>query len=136
MRLIKQNDDDLAAAEAMRGGYIGIVKYCTVALFAGAVLHATSPRFRAIKPPQKGWLMVAAGLGGFGNGADTAFTNFERRDRELQVRVANQRRHDILYGSVAEKEAAAASLSNVDESAKVSAPAPAAAAQATTPATA
>ena len=53
MRLIKQNDDDLAAEEAMRGGFIGAIKYSTVALFAGAVLHATSPRFRAIRPPQK-----------------------------------------------------------------------------------
>ena len=59
--------------------------------------------------------MVAAGLGGFGNGADTAFTNFERRDREVEIRVANKRRHDILYGSDEEKEAAAASLSTPTE---------------------
>jgi len=53
MRLIKQNDDDLAAEEAMRGGAIGALKYCAVATFLGAVLQATSPRFRAIRPPQK-----------------------------------------------------------------------------------
>lgn len=53
MRLIKQNDDDLAAEEAMRGGAIGALKYCTVATFLGGVLQATSPRFRAIRPPQK-----------------------------------------------------------------------------------
>ncbi|KAG0233569.1 hypothetical protein BGW41_001436 [Actinomortierella wolfii] len=99
MRLIKQNDDDLAAAEAMRGGAIGALKYCTVALFIGGVLQATSPRFRAIRAPQKGWLMVAAFLGGFGNGSDTAFTNFERRNREMQIRSANERRKEILYGS-------------------------------------
>ncbi|KAG0033592.1 hypothetical protein BGZ81_008031 [Podila clonocystis] len=105
MRLIKQNDDDLAAEAAMRGGAIGALKYCTVATFIGGVLQATSPRFRAIRPPQKGWLMVAAFLGGFGNGSDTAFTNFERRDRELQIKLANQRRHDILYGTKEEKQA-------------------------------
>ncbi|KAG0347095.1 hypothetical protein BG004_000098 [Podila humilis] len=106
MRLIKQNDDDLAAEEAMRGGAIGALKYCTVATFIGGVLQATSPRFRAIRPPQKGWLMVAAFLGGFGNGSDTAFTNFERRDREMQVKLANQKRHEILYGTTAEKQEA------------------------------
>src|SRR5690554_2438525 len=53
MRLIKRNDDDEAATEAMRGGAIGAFKYCTVALFAGGVLNAVSPRFRAIKAPQK-----------------------------------------------------------------------------------
>ncbi|KAF9914839.1 hypothetical protein BX616_007455 [Lobosporangium transversale] len=111
MRLIKQNDDDLAAEAAMRGGFIGAFKYSTVALFAGAVLHATSPRFRAIRPPQKGWLMVAASLAGFGNGSDTAFTNYERRDREMQIRLANQKRHDILYGSAEEKRATATALS-------------------------
>ncbi|KAF8928757.1 hypothetical protein BGZ58_009392 [Dissophora ornata] len=125
MRLIKQHDQDLAAEEAMRGGYIGIVKYCSVALFAGAILQATSPRFRAIKAPQKGWLMVAAGLGGFGNGADTAFTNYERRDREVQIRVANQKRHDIIYGSDSEKEAAAASLSTPTETVNTTASVPA-----------
>ncbi|KAF9425811.1 hypothetical protein BGZ94_007209 [Podila epigama] len=104
MRLIKQNDDDLAATEAMRGGAIGALKYCTVAAFLGGVLQATSPRFRAIKAPQKGWLMVAAFLGGFGNGSDTAFTNFERRDREMQIKIANQKRHEILYGSAEEKQ--------------------------------
>ncbi|KAF9908584.1 kinase subunit of RNA polymerase II carboxy-terminal domain kinase I [Linnemannia zychae] len=111
MRLIKQNDDDLAAEAAMRGGAIGALKYCTVALFTGGVLNATWPKFRAVRPPQKMWLMVAAFLGGFGNGSDTAFTNFERRDREMQIRLANQRRHDILYGNPGEKQAAAASLS-------------------------
>ncbi|KAF9428183.1 hypothetical protein BGZ94_003155 [Podila epigama] len=99
MRLIKQRDDDAAATEAMYGGAIGALKYCTVATFAGAVLTAVSPRFAAIRPPQKMWMMVAAFLGGFGNGSDTAFTNFERRDRELQIRVANQKRHDIIFGS-------------------------------------
>lgn len=102
----------------MRGGFIGAVKYSTVALFVGAALHATSPRFRAIRPPQKGWLMVAAALGGFGNGSDTAFTNFERRDRELQIRIANQKRNEILYGGnpdPAQKQAAAASLSTPTE---------------------
>ncbi|KAF9111303.1 hypothetical protein BGX27_005116 [Mortierella sp. AM989] len=119
MRLIKQNMDDAAATEAMRGGAIGALKYCSVALFVGGVLTATSPRFAAIRAPQKGWLMVAAFLGGFGNGSDTTFTNFERRDRELQIRVAEQKRHDILYGSEAEhrqagalKATAAASLSS------------------------
>ncbi|KAF9167188.1 hypothetical protein DFQ27_008374 [Actinomortierella ambigua] len=107
MRLIKQNDDDMAATEAMRGGAIGAVKYCTVALFVGGVLTATSPRFRAIRPPQKGWLMVAAFLGGFGNGSDTAFTNFERRNREMQIRSANERRKEILYGSDADAQRAA-----------------------------
>ncbi|KAF9082163.1 hypothetical protein BGX23_012741 [Mortierella sp. AD031] len=115
MRLIKQNDDDLAAEEAMRGGAIGAFKYCTVALFTGGVLHATWPKFRAVRPPQKAWLMVAAFLGGFGNGSDTAFTNFERRDREKQVRLANKRRHDILYGNPSENQAAAASLSTPSE---------------------
>ncbi|KAG0257681.1 hypothetical protein BG011_003842 [Mortierella polycephala] len=115
MRLIKRNDDDQAATEAMRGGAIGAFKYCTVALFAGGVLNAVSPRFRAIKAPQKGWLMVAAFLGGFGNGSDTAFTNFERRDRELQVRLANQKRHEIIYGNPVEKAVAAASLSTPTE---------------------
>lgn len=52
--------------------------------------------------------MVAALLGGFGNGSDTAFTNFERRDREMQIKLANQKRHDILYGSPEENRAAAA----------------------------
>ncbi|KAF9999472.1 hypothetical protein BGZ65_005188 [Modicella reniformis] len=119
MRLIKQNDDDLAAGEAMRGGFIGAVKYSTVALFIGGVLQASSPRFRAIKTPQKGWLMVAAALGGFGNGSDTAFTNFERRDREMQIRIANQKRHDILYGNpnTEQKQTAAASLSTPENSA-------------------
>ncbi|KAG0075380.1 hypothetical protein BGZ90_009961 [Linnemannia elongata] len=101
MRLIKERMDDAAATEAMRGGAIGALKYCTVALFAGGVLTAM-------------WLFVAAFLGGFGNGSDTTFTNFERRDRELQIRVAEQKRHDILYGSAEEqhqKVAAAASLS-------------------------
>ncbi|KAG0055918.1 hypothetical protein BGZ83_007041 [Gryganskiella cystojenkinii] len=111
MRLIKQNDDDAAAEAAMRGGAIGALKYGTVALFLGGVLHATVPRFRAIRPPQKGWLMVAALLGGFGNGSDTAFTNFERRDRELQIKLANQKRHDILYGSQDAAAAAAAATS-------------------------
>ncbi|KAF9086117.1 hypothetical protein BGX29_001576 [Mortierella sp. GBA35] len=115
MRLIKQNDDDLAAEEAMRGGAIGAFKYCTVALFTGGVLHATWPKFRAVRPPQKAWLMVAAFLGGFGNGSDTAFTNFERRDREKQVRLANKRRHDILYGNPSENQAVAASLSTPSE---------------------
>ncbi|KAF9350030.1 hypothetical protein BGX26_011736 [Mortierella sp. AD094] len=118
--------DDLAASEAMRGGAIGALKYCTVALFAGGVLHATSPRFAAIRPPQKAWLMVAAFLGGFGNGSDTSFTNFERRDREMQIRVAEQKRHDILYGSAEEhlqaKAAAAASLSSPSESSAPSSP--------------
>lgn len=49
--------------------------------------------------------MVAAFLGGFGNGSDTAFTNFERRDRELQIKLANQKRHDILYGTKEEQQA-------------------------------
>ncbi|KAF9156199.1 hypothetical protein BG015_006784 [Linnemannia schmuckeri] len=114
MRLITERMDDAAATEAMRGGAIGALKYCTVALFAGGVLTAVSPKFAAIKPPQKMWLFVAAFLGGFGNGSDTTFTNFERRDRELQIRVAEQKRHDILYGSAEEqhqKVAAAASLS-------------------------
>ncbi|KAG0209133.1 hypothetical protein BGX28_010512 [Mortierella sp. GBA30] len=127
MRLIKKNDDDRAAEEAMRGGAIGALKYCTVALFTGAVLQATWPRFRAIRPPQKGWLMVAAFLGGFGNGSDTAFTNFERRDREMQIRLANQRRHELLYGTSEEKQAAAASLSTPTESVSTSASASAAA---------
>ncbi|KAG0206859.1 hypothetical protein BGX28_001794 [Mortierella sp. GBA30] len=115
MRLIKQNMDDAAATEAMRGGAIGAVKYCSVALFVGGVLTAVSPRFAAIRAPQKGWLMVAAFLGGFGNGSDTTFTNFERRDREMQIRIAEQKRHDILYGSTEEHQkvaAAAASLSS------------------------
>ncbi|KAF8938258.1 hypothetical protein BGZ47_008661 [Haplosporangium gracile] len=116
MRLIKKHDDDLAAEEAMRGGAIGALKYCTVALFTGGVLNATWPKFKAVRPPQKMWLMVAAFLGGFGNGSDTAFTNFERRDREMQIRVANQRRHDILYGNPDEKQAAAASLSTPSSS--------------------
>ncbi|KAG9069066.1 hypothetical protein KI688_009957 [Linnemannia hyalina] len=114
MRLISERMDDAAATEAMRGGAIGAVKYCTVALFAGGVLTAVSPRFAAIRPPQKMWLFVAAFLGGFGNGSDTTFTNFERRDRELQIRVAEQQRHDILYGSAEEQQqkiVAAASLS-------------------------
>ncbi|KAG0059238.1 hypothetical protein BGZ90_004573 [Linnemannia elongata] len=122
MRLIKQNDDDLAAEEAMRGGAIGALKYCTVALFTGGVLNATWPKFRAVRPPQKMWLMVAAFLGGFGNGSDTAFTNFERRDREMQIRLANQRRHDILYGNPGEKQAAAASLSTPSEVSSASSP--------------
>jgi len=50
--------------------------------------------------------MVAVFLGGFGNGSDTTFTNFERRDREMQIRIADQRRHDILYGSDEEKRQA------------------------------
>lgn len=53
MRLIKENMDDIAASEAMRGGAIGALKYCTVALFAGGVLQATWPRFAAVRPPQK-----------------------------------------------------------------------------------
>lgn len=53
MRLIKERMDDAAATEAMRGGAIGALKYCTVALFAGGVLTAVSPKFAAIKPPQK-----------------------------------------------------------------------------------
>jgi hypothetical protein len=53
MRLIEKRMDDAAATEAMRGGAIGAIKYCTVALFAGGVLTAVSPRFAAIKPPQK-----------------------------------------------------------------------------------
>ncbi|KAF9359786.1 hypothetical protein BGX26_011445 [Mortierella sp. AD094] len=110
MRIIKQNENDMAAEVAMRGGFIGAAKYCTVALFLGGVLQATSPRFRAIKPPQRTWLMVAAFLGGFGNGSEAAFTNFERRDRELQIRAAEQKRHDILYGTPEESAAAAASL--------------------------
>jgi len=52
--------------------------------------------------------MVAALLGGFGNGSDTAFTNFERRDREMQIKLANQKRHDILYGSAEENKAVSA----------------------------
>ncbi|KAF9083383.1 hypothetical protein BGX29_002919 [Mortierella sp. GBA35] len=116
MRLIQQRADDAAATEAMRGGAIGAIKYCTVALFAGGVLTAVSPKFAAIKPPQKMWLFVAAFLGGFGNGSDTTFTNFERRDRELQIRIAEQKRHDILYGPADEHKpsvvAAAAALSN------------------------
>ncbi|KAF9282102.1 hypothetical protein BGZ68_006204 [Mortierella alpina] len=127
MRLIKKNMDDAAATEAMRGGAIGALKYCTVAAFVGGVLTAVSPRFAAIRPPQKGWLMVAAFLGGFGNGSDTTFTNFERRDREIQIRIAEQKRHDILYGSAEEHRdqaaAAAASLSSPASST----PAPAAA---------
>ncbi|KAG0278870.1 hypothetical protein BGZ95_002919 [Linnemannia exigua] len=103
MRIITETMGDAAATEAMRGGVIGAVKYCTVALFAGGVLTAVSPRFAAIKPPQKMWLFVAAFLGGFGNGSDTTFTNFERRDRELQIRVAEQKRHEILYGSSEEQ---------------------------------
>ncbi len=67
--------------------------------------------------------MVAAFLGGFGNGSDTAFTNFERRDRELQIRVANQRRHELIYGTAEEKQAAAAALSTPAESTPVPAPA-------------
>ncbi|KAF9182932.1 hypothetical protein BGZ51_004345 [Haplosporangium sp. Z 767] len=123
MRLIQKNMDDAAASEAMRGGAIGALKYCTVALFVGGVLTAVSPRFAAIRPPQKGWLMVAAFLGGFGNGSDTTFTNFERRDREMQIRIAEQNRHDILYGSEEEsRKAAAASLSSASST---PAPAPA-----------
>ncbi|KAF9580438.1 hypothetical protein BGW38_002918 [Lunasporangiospora selenospora] len=99
MRLIQQRADEAAATEAMRGGAIGAFKYCTVAVFVGGVLHAFSPRWRAIRPPQKGWLMVAAFLGGFGNGSDTTFTNFERRDREIQIRIAEQKRMEILYGA-------------------------------------
>ncbi|KAF9917719.1 hypothetical protein BX616_000130 [Lobosporangium transversale] len=124
MRLIKQNMDDAAATEAMRGGAIGALKYCTVALFVGGVLQATWPRFAAIRPPQKGWLMVAAFLGGFGNGSDTTFTNFERRDREMQIRIAEQKRHDILYGSEEERRkvsatnaTAASSLSSSSQAA-------------------
>ncbi|KAK3828997.1 MAG: hypothetical protein J3Q66DRAFT_324098 [Benniella sp.] len=117
MRLIKQNMDDIAAAEAMRGGAIGALKYCTVALFVGGVLQATWPRFAAVRPPQKAWLMVAAFLGGFGNGSDTTFTNFERRDRELQVRIAEQKRHEILYGGQDEQlRKAAAALSSASAS--------------------
>ncbi|KAG0003758.1 hypothetical protein BGZ80_011583 [Entomortierella chlamydospora] len=108
MRLISQNTDEIAAAEAMRGGAIGALKYTTVALFVGGVLQATSPRFAAIATPQKAWLVVAAFLGGFGNGSDTSFTNYERRDREMQIRIAEQKRHDILYGSDAQAKAAAA----------------------------
>ncbi|KAG0369371.1 hypothetical protein BGZ54_010129 [Gamsiella multidivaricata] len=105
--------DDAAAAEAMRGGAIGALKYCSVALFAGGVLQATWPKFAAVRPPQKAWLMVAAFLGGFGNGSDTTFTNFERRDREMQIRIAEQKRHDILYGGGEEqRKTAAASLSS------------------------
>ncbi|KAI1315445.1 hypothetical protein EDD11_000778 [Mortierella claussenii] len=111
MRLIKQHDDDKAAEEAMRGGAIGALKYSAVALFVGGVLNSTWPKFRAVRPPQKGWMMVAVSLAGFGNGSDTAFTNFERRDREMQIRVANQKRHDILYGNSEQQQAAAASLS-------------------------
>ncbi|GJJ70501.1 hypothetical protein EMPS_02850 [Entomortierella parvispora] len=123
MRLIKQNDDDAAAEAAMRGGAIGALKYGTVALFVGGVLHATVPRFRAIRPPQKGWLMVAALLGGFGNGSDTAFTNFERRDREMQIKLANQRRHDILYGSPEENMAAATAAAAAAAASSLSSPA-------------
>lgn len=50
------------------------------------------------------WLMVAAFLGGFGNGSDTAFTNFERRDREMQIKIANQKRHDIIFGNEEEHQ--------------------------------
>ncbi|KAG0048546.1 hypothetical protein BGZ83_006509 [Gryganskiella cystojenkinii] len=107
MRLIKQDMDSAAATEAMRGGALGALKYCTVGLFVGGLLQATSPRFAAIRPPQKAWLMVAVFLGGFGNGSDTTFTNFERRDRELQIRLADQKRNDILYGSDEEKRQAA-----------------------------
>ncbi|KAF9974714.1 hypothetical protein BGZ73_001833 [Actinomortierella ambigua] len=138
MRLIKQNDDDAAAAEAMRGGAIGALKYCTVALFVGGVLQAASPRFRAIRPPQKGWLMVAAFLGGFGNGSDTAFTNFERRNREMQIRSANERRKEILYGSDenAQRAAAVPVTSNIHAEFQAAAtPATPAAAAAATPAT-
>ncbi|KAF9352511.1 hypothetical protein BGX34_012115 [Mortierella sp. NVP85] len=114
--------DDIAAAEAMRGGAIGALKYCTVALFVGGVLQATWPRFAAVRPPQKAWLMVAAFLGGFGNGSDTTFTNFERRDRELQVRIAEQKRHEILYGGQDEKlRQAAAALSSPSASSSPSA---------------
>ncbi|KAF9205870.1 hypothetical protein BGZ49_003387 [Haplosporangium sp. Z 27] len=109
MRLIKQHDDDKAAEEAMKGGFIGAAKYGAVALFVGGVLNATVPKFKAIKAPQKNWLFVAACLGGFGNGSEAAFTNFERRDREYQIRLANKRRHDILYGSDEENAAAATS---------------------------
>lgn len=59
MRLIKQNDDDLAAEAAMRGGAIGALKYCTVALFTGGVLNATWPKFRAVRPPQKVFPIVS-----------------------------------------------------------------------------
>lgn len=48
--------------------------------------------------------MVAAFLGGFGNGSDTAFTNFERRDREMQIKIANQKRHDIIFGNEEEHQ--------------------------------
>jgi hypothetical protein len=61
--------------------------------------------------------MVAAFLGGFGNGSDTTFTNFERRDRELQVRIAEQKRHEILYGGQDEQlRKAAAALSSASPS--------------------
>ncbi|KAF9431416.1 hypothetical protein BGZ76_000335 [Entomortierella beljakovae] len=103
MRLIKQNDDDLAAEAAMQGGFIGAAKYATVAVFVGGLLHVASPRFRAIRTPQKGWLMVATCLGGFANGSDSAFTNFERKDREYQIRAANQKRYEILYGATEAK---------------------------------
>ncbi|KAF9200133.1 hypothetical protein BGZ49_009659 [Haplosporangium sp. Z 27] len=116
MRLIKQNMDDQAAAEAMRGGAIGALKYCSVALFAGGVLQATSPRFAAIRPPQKAWLMVAAFLAGFGNGSDTSFTNFERRGREMQIRAAEKRRHDILYGTEEEHQSATSPSSSLASS--------------------
>ncbi|KAG0070683.1 hypothetical protein BGZ93_008796 [Podila epicladia] len=121
MRLIKQRDDDAAATEAMRGGAIGAVKYCTVATFVGGVLHATSPRFAAIKPPQKMWLMVAAFLGGFGNGSDTAFTNFERRDREMQIKIANQKRHDIIFGNEQEHQKISEAFKAAAESAPATA---------------
>ncbi|KAG0362494.1 hypothetical protein BGX24_005104 [Mortierella sp. AD032] len=77
------------------------------------------------------WLFVAAFLGGFGNGSDTTFTNFERRDRELQIRVAEQKRHEILYGSSEEQHQkivdAANSLSTPAATAAAAAAAPAAA---------
>ncbi|CAO3571050.1 unnamed protein product [Mortierella alpina] len=126
MRLIKKNMDDAAATEAMRGGAIGALKYCTVAAFVGGVLTAVSPRFAAIRPPQKGWLMVAAFLGGFGNGSDTTFTNFERRDREMQIRIAEQNRHDILYGSAEEhRDQAAAAAASLSSPASSTTPTPA-----------
>lgn len=53
MRLIKQNMDKVAASEAMRGGALGALKYCTVGLFVGGILQAASPKFAAIRPPQK-----------------------------------------------------------------------------------
>jgi hypothetical protein len=65
--------------------------------------------------------MVAAFLGGFGNGSDTTFTNFERRDREMQVRVAEMKRREILYGHGEEQQLKVAAESLSSSSAPTSA---------------